>query len=114
MADTGCYSTGVRTPEGQASDVIVGPSRYLPWPLDAVARRGWDEVAFWYRMRRHSLPVGVAQLITASIDLAQRPRLGVFRAAAGDGLPVLVAANDPLIRHSLFFALGARGVTAAG
>jgi hypothetical protein len=65
-------------------------------------------------MRRHSLPVGVAQLVAASIELAQRPRLGVFRAAAGDRLPVLVAANDPLIRHSLFSALGARGVAAAG
>lgn len=101
-------------PDDESSEVILGPSRHLPWPLDVAARRGWDEAAIWYRMQRHGLPVGVAQAVAASVDLVQRPRLGVWHATSDDRTGILVLANDPLIRHSLLTALGARGAERRG
>lgn len=80
---------------GVAAEVIVGPSRYLPWPLDVVAHRSWDEGALWYRRARHVLPVPIAQRLSAIAERVQRPRLAVWRTTAGPALAV--ASNDPAL-----------------
>jgi hypothetical protein len=78
-----------------AAEVIVGPSRYLPWPLDSVAHRSWDEAALWYRRFRHALPVPVAQRLSGTAEWVQRPRLSVWRTTGAHRW--VVASNDPLL-----------------
>jgi hypothetical protein len=99
---------------GLAAGVIVGPSRRLPWPLDVLARRSWDEASLWYRRYRHALPITLAQAVGESVERAQRPRLGLWRSAAGAGTRLLVATNDALLRASLFDAFGTGAAEPAG
>jgi hypothetical protein len=90
-------------PDDETSGVIVGPSRHLPAPLAAIARRVWDEASLFHRRFRHVLPPPAARAVAESVERVQRPRLALFR-SPGSSPHVLVASNDPLLRASLFSA----------
>jgi len=98
-------SARVAPVSGDAPELIVGPSRHLPWPLDAVARRTWDEASLFHRRYRHLLPPAAARAVAEFVERAQRPELALFGSGAGAAPRVLVASNDPLLRASLFSAL---------
>jgi hypothetical protein len=92
----------------------TGPSRWLPWPLDTLARAAWDETAFWARHLSPRTPARVSRQLGASVELIQRPRVERYRAELEDGSSIDYFGNETILRNRLLFAWGARSGVALG
>lgn len=92
----------------------TGPSRWLPWPLDAAARMAWDETAFWARHLSPRTPAGMSRRIAGSVEVLQRPWLERHRAELRDGSVVEYLGNETILRNRLLSALSAERGASAG
>ncbi|HVU03166.1 MAG TPA: hypothetical protein VHE30_15505 [Polyangiaceae bacterium] len=77
--------------------VLVGPSRFLPPPLDRLSQVAWDLSSFHGRRLARAVPVAIAQSVAWSVERAQRPTLPLFHATDG-AVRVAYRGNDPALR----------------
>jgi hypothetical protein len=96
------------------TDVVTGPSRFLPRPVDRLARALWDDLSFYGRRLSPLVQPSLAREVNARLESLQRPWLARRRARLGDGSIAEYVGNDAVLRDKLFSAFVATGGSDAG